>query len=62
MNANAMRLIASAGGGLAAIYWFDLGVTGFFTAVAVGFCLYAALLVRAVFSVKAPDSALATAT
>jgi hypothetical protein len=26
MNANAARMIASAGGRLVAIYWFDLGV------------------------------------
>jgi putative MATE family efflux protein len=55
MNANAVRMIASAGGGLVAIYGLDLGITGFFTAVAVGFCIYAALLVRAVAGVKAPD-------
>src|SRR5262249_28142519 len=59
MNANAVRMIASAAGGLVAIYWFDLGVTGFFAAVAAGFCLYAALLVYAVSSVKAPNAALA---
>jgi putative MATE family efflux protein len=57
MNANAVRMIASAGGGLGAIYWFDLGVAGLYAAVAAGFCLYAALLVRAVVSVKAPDAA-----
>jgi MATE family, multidrug efflux pump len=60
MNANAARLIASAGGGFVAIYWFDLGVAGFFAAVAAGFCLYAAILVYAVFSVKTPEAALAT--
>jgi hypothetical protein len=26
MNANAVRIIASADGGLVAIYWFDLGI------------------------------------
>jgi putative MATE family efflux protein len=57
MNANAARMIVSAGGGLAAIYWFDLGVTGLFAAIAAGFCLYAVILVRAVFSAKAPDTA-----
>ena len=58
MNANAVRLIVNASGGLIAIYGFDLGVTGFFAAVAAGFCIYAALLVRAVISVKAaPDTA-----
>ncbi len=57
MNANAARMIASASGGLVAIYGLDLGVTGFFAAVATGFCIYAALLVRAVLSVKTPDPA-----
>jgi MATE family, multidrug efflux pump len=57
MNANAVRLIVSAGGGLVAIYWFDLGVSGFCVAVAGGFCIYAALLVRAVTGVKTPDTA-----
>jgi len=57
MNANAVRVIASAGGGLVAIYGFDLGVSGFFAAVAGGFCIYAALLVRAVTGVKTPDTA-----
>jgi hypothetical protein len=60
MNANAVRMVASAAGGLVAIYWFDLGVAGFFAAVAAGFCIYAALLLRAVFSVKTPVSPLAT--
>ena len=54
MNANAVRLVTSAGGGLVAIYWFDLGVAGLFAVVAAGFCVYAAILVRAVVSVKAP--------
>jgi Na+-driven multidrug efflux pump len=57
MNANAVRMVASAAGGLVAIYWFDLGVAGFFAAVAAGFCIYAALLVRAVVNVEAPDAA-----
>jgi len=57
MNANAVRMIVSAGGGLVAIYAFDLGVSGFFAAVAGGFCIYAALLVRAVTGVKTPDAA-----
>jgi putative MATE family efflux protein len=59
MSANAVRMIASATGGLVAVYWFDLGVVGFFAAIAVGFCLYAAMLVHAVFRVKVPDSAIA---
>src|SRR5262249_46654125 len=57
MNANAVRMIVSAGGGLVAIYWLGLGVAGFFAAVAGGFGLYAAMLVHAVSSVKTPDAA-----
>lgn len=62
MNANAVRMTVSAGGGLVAVYWFDLGVAGFFAAVAAGFCVYAALLVRAVFGIRAPEAALATSS
>ena len=56
-SANAVRLAANVAGGLAAIYWLDLGVIGLFAAVAAGFCLYAALLVRAVLKVKEPGTA-----
>jgi len=59
MTANAVRMMASAGLGLFAVYGLDLGVAGFFAAVAAGFCVYAALLVRAVFGVKTPEVALA---
>jgi putative MATE family efflux protein len=59
MNANAVRLVASAGAGLAAVYAFDLGVAGFCAAVAAGFCLYAALLVYAVLRVRPPEPAAA---
>jgi hypothetical protein len=59
VNANAVRMVASAAGGLVAVYWFDLGVAGFFAAVAAGFCLYAAMLVRAVSGVKTPNAVLA---
>ena len=52
--ANAGRLAANVIGGLAAIYWFGLGLTGFFAAIAVGFCLYAVLLVFAVTRVTVP--------
>lgn len=55
--ANAARLLASAGGGLVAIYWLDLGTVGFFVAIALGFCLYAALTARAVLRVQAPGAA-----
>jgi len=57
MNANAVRMMTSAGCGLVAVYWLDLGVAWFFAAVAAGFCVYAALLARAVFGVWAPDAA-----
>ena len=56
-SANAGRLAANVAGGLAAIYWFGLGLTGFFAAIAAGFCLYAVLLVFAVTRVKVPDAA-----
>jgi putative MATE family efflux protein len=59
MNANAVRLVASAGAGLAAVYALDLGVAGFCAAVAAGFCLYAALLVVAVLRIKPPEPAVA---
>jgi MATE family, multidrug efflux pump len=55
MNANAVRLIVSAGGGVAAVCWLDLGVPGFCAAVAAGFALYAALLVHSVLRLKDPD-------
>ena len=57
MNANAVRMVVSAGGGLVAIHGLGLGVTGSFAAVAVGFSIYAALLVRTVIGVKTPDAA-----
>jgi putative MATE family efflux protein len=56
MVANAIRMLAGAGGGLLAIYVFDLGITGFFAAVAAGFCIYALLLVRAVVRVRPPEA------
>src|SRR5262249_12291991 len=56
-GANAGRLAANVAGGLAAIYWFGLGLTGFFAAIAAGFCLYAVLLVFAVTRVEVPDAA-----
>ena len=60
MNANAVRMMTSAGCGIVAAYWLDLGVAGFFAGVAIGFCVYAMLLVRAVFGVRAPEAALVT--
>jgi len=56
MNANAVCMITSAGGGLVAVYWLDLGIAGFFAAVAAWFSLYAGMLVHAVFRVKAPSA------
>jgi putative MATE family efflux protein len=52
--ANALRLLVSAGGALVAVSWLDLGVAGFFAAVAVGFCAFAALSVRAVLAINDP--------
>ena len=57
MNANALRMIASAGGGLIAIYGFGLGIAWLFAAVAIGFSLYAAMLVHAVLKLRNPDAA-----
>ena len=54
VTANALRLTASAGGTLIAIYWLDLGVIGFFVAIAIGFCAYAGLTVYAMFKIKDP--------
>src|SRR5829696_9117926 len=55
MSANAARLFVSAGAGLAAVYWLGLGIAGFFTAIATGFVLYAALLAAIVLRVRAPE-------
>ena len=54
VTANAVRLLANVGCALAAIYWRDLGTTGFFVAVAIGFSAYAALTVAALLRVKEP--------
>lgn len=54
MTANAVRLLVSAGAGLIAVYWFNLGVTGLFAAIAAGFCIYAALTTLAVIRVSPP--------
>jgi hypothetical protein len=55
--ANAARLAVNAAGGLIAVYWLDLGMTGFFASVALGFAVYAALLVLAVLRVREPGAA-----
>jgi MATE family, multidrug efflux pump len=54
--ANAARLIASAGLALVAISLLDLGAIGFFVAIAVGFCAYAALTAAVVYRVKTPSA------
>jgi Na+-driven multidrug efflux pump len=54
MIANAVRLFVSAGAGLAAVYWLDLGTAGLFTAIAAGFCIYAALTTLAVVRISPP--------
>jgi Na+-driven multidrug efflux pump len=56
VTANAVRLLASTGCALVAIYWLDLGAIGFFVAVAGGFCAYAALTAAAVYRVKEPSA------
>jgi putative MATE family efflux protein len=56
VTANAIRLLASTGSALAAIYWLDLGATGFFVAIAGGFCAYAALTTAAMLKVAEPTA------
>jgi putative MATE family efflux protein len=56
VTANAVRLLASSGCAVAAIFWLGLGASGFFAAIAVGFCAYAALTAAAVSRVKAPSA------
>ena len=56
MIANAVRLLLSAGAGLAAVYWLDLGTTGLFTAIAAGFCIYAALTTLTVVRTSPPKT------
>src|SRR5690348_12458454 len=58
-GANAVRLAVNVVGGLVAVYWLDLGMVGFFASVAIGFALYAALLIWAVMRVKEPQAAAA---
>ena len=57
VTANAVRLLASAGCALIAIYWLDLGAIGFFVAIAGGFCAYAALTAAAICRVSEPRGA-----
>ena len=54
VTANGVRLLASAGGALLAIYWLDLGVIGFFSAVAIGFVAYAIMAVSLMLRVRLP--------
>jgi MATE family, multidrug efflux pump len=56
MVANVVRLLVSAGAGLAAVYWLDFGTTGLFTAIACGFCTYAALTALAVGRISPPTT------
>ena len=55
--ANAARLLVSAGSAIAATTWFDLGGTGFYGGIAVGFVSYALLTLLAVLRIKHPPSA-----
>ena len=52
--ANGFRLLASAVAALVAIYWFELAAIGLFGAVAIGFCVFAALATIIMLRVKAP--------
>jgi len=52
MCANAIRLVVSAGAGLAAVYVFGLGIASLFAAVAGGFVLYASVLIYAIVRVE----------
>jgi hypothetical protein len=54
MIANGLRLLVSAGAGLAAVYWLGLGATGLFAAIASGFCIYAVLTTLAVVRISTP--------
>jgi putative MATE family efflux protein len=56
VTANAVRLLASTGAALVAIYLLDLGAIGFFVAIAGGFCAYAALTAAAIGGVKEPSA------
>ena len=56
-----MRLAVNVVGGLVAVCWLDLGMVGFFAAVAIGFAVYPALLVWAMARVKEPAAAAAKA-
>jgi len=56
MIANAVRLLVGASGGLAAVYWLGLGVTGLFAAIAAGFCIYAAMTALAVLRISSPPT------
>jgi hypothetical protein len=56
VTANAVRLLASAGFALIAIYWLDLGAIGFFVAIAGGFGTYAALTFAAMYRVNDPSA------
>jgi putative MATE family efflux protein len=56
VSANAVRLGASTVCALVAITWLDFGATGFFAAIAGGFCTYAALTAVAVLRVRQPAS------
>lgn len=54
VTANAFRLLVNTGCALVAIYWLELGVTGFCVSIAAGFAVYAGLTAIAVLRVKRP--------
>ena len=55
--ANGVRLLASTGGALLAIYSLDLGAIGFFVAVAIGFVGFAAMAGSIMLAVREPVQA-----
>ncbi len=58
MIANGVRMLVSAGAGLASVYWLGLGTTGLFAAIAFGFGIYAALTALAVLRVSPPAASI----
>jgi hypothetical protein len=54
--ANGARLVASAGGALLALSWLGAGTTGFFIAVAAGFCAYGAFTAAALIHIRKAEA------
>lgn len=56
VTANAVRLLVSALGGFAAVFWFHGGTTAFFAFIAAGFSVYGLVTIWALINVKEPGS------